>query len=207
MKNLGRTERWKNRQGALERAALRARAKPNFNLTLAEAELLVTAPLLRGPDDWSVAIELRKKLIGFIESEKPRKPLIAPDPGNEYKALLETVAWGPRDRFGHAVSELNPLLVLRAAEAPEPVIAAVTLAIRENCAVLFESHACHIGGSEYISVLEPVPAAVRAALDAIDASDAKDGRLVVMKSKKGRWFSGEHRVDRRARWEWTLSDY
>lgn len=124
-------------------------------------------------------------------------------PPKAYLELAKTAGWGERNRYGIAYSEHDPLDVLRVAEAPEIVVEAIAAAITIGCEVKWQSYACHIGGWESVVVVAPVPDEIRAMLDAIDRSEVRDGRMVVMRDR--RWF--EARLpDQRERWEWTIDD-
>lgn len=131
-----------------------------------------------------------------------------------YQDIRSRVEWGRRDRFGYACAYVHPLRVLRAAGAPASVLDAVALAIRSNCSVVYESHSCHIGGSESIVVFGPVPDDVRAELDAIDASGVRDAAEMTGSYRGGeylpnvrcRWSDGRHRVCGREHWSWTLDE-
>lgn len=144
-----------------------------------------------GPTVKAVAEKLRDAL-------RPPLPRIPPAPP-EYRELLKSASWEPRDGWGFAVSPLHPVRVLHAAGAPREVCDAVKRAMDSGCTVRFTSYQCAVANWESVAVFAPVPKAVRARLDAIDASGLRDTSLAFL-DRKTRWY----KIGRRARWEWIV---
>lgn len=118
----------------------------------------------------------------------------------KYRVLIKNIDWSGQDKYGFVVTALDPFVILKAAEAPASVIAAFELARDAGYDVCFEAHSCNIGGSEQVSAVGVKDPVVRAAFDEIDRSGVPDNRYIAMGH---RWNSGEHRIDKLERWEWT----
>lgn len=117
------------------------------------------------------------------------------------KALVVDYAWSPRDQWGHASSDLDPFVALQASQAPPNVIAAFELARGAGFKVLFMSHSCHLGGSEFVAAEAVTDLAVRAAFDELDRVQEPDHGPMMCER---RWFKTGGGVER---WEWITEDY